>query len=429
MQETNLYRFWEYYAATDQILSWGQSTLKIISSGRLNEHEGPDYQGARFELNGVLFHGAVEMHISLNDWYGHQHHYNPAYREVQLHVLLNEPGCDESTRHVQLSEAIPIFVLPVPQAYLKKNIQTNCRAAKKPQNIKKNLQQLAINRLQYKMHAFRKKLENHSVHQLFYQAYLRALGYPYNKHVFEWLALRVSAEQVNKYRKSPLQLLAMYMGLAGFLDSDFKDSFALSLKRIFNQLSLSLPFAALSQANWQFAAVRPLNHPQFRLAGWVALISRYQTDSLFDFFYSLIEQRLPYPDLLSQLEEYLSLKTDSYWQEHYALEKPVKNHTNKFYLGRQRIKEIIVNLLIPLHLSHAQQKGNIGFVSYLEDFYLYIPGTCTYKSIYRQKPWLKYYISYWPSFTLGQAFIELDESYCRVSKCDRCPLGRVQQML
>ncbi len=425
MQETLLYRYWEYYAASKQVLQWRNNSLRIISAGKLNEHEGPDYQGARFEFNGILFQGAVEMHITLNDWYNHQHHYNPAYREVQLHVVLREPTKEIFVTHSQHSHPIPTFTLPVPTELLNKQRNT-CSASNKTADLKKTLQQLAINRLQYKVHLLQKKLQTFSVRQLFYQGYLKALGYPHNKYIFEWLALRVTEELITKYKNSAMQLLALYLGCAGFLDINFQDPFALNLEKRFKQISMVLRFAPISKNSWQFAAVRPLNHPHFRLAGWVALVSQWSTKHIFDLFFSLIQQRLPYNNLQSELQSFFSVKTDGYWQGHYALEKPIGQKRNRKYLGPDRIKEVITNLLIPLSLAYAHHKKNYGFVAYLEEFYLHIPGVCSYQSIYRRRPWLKEYKKYWPMFNLGQAFIELEESYCRQSKCDLCPLGRKQ---
>ena len=426
MQEALLYRYWEYYAASKQVLSWSGNSLRIISAGTLNEHEGPDYQGACFELNGVLYRGAVEMHIGINDWYKHQHHYDPAYREVQLHVILNGSSGEGAVNHNMRPGTIPTFVLPVPQAYLNKDTRQFCKVCQEPEDITKTLQQLAITRLQYKVHSFRKKLHVFSFHQLFCQYYLRALGYPHNKYVFEWLALRVTDSLISKFKYSGRHLLSLYLGCAGFLDNNFQDPFAAYLKNTFNKIGSTLRFAPLPKNNWQFAAVRPLNHPHFRLAGWVALISSYSAIHISDLFFDLMEQRLPYNNLLSGLNTHLSVETDQYWQDHYALEKPIRQKRNKTYLGPERIKELIVNLLIPLNLAYARQNNNFGFISYLEEFYLQIPGTCSYHSIYRRKPWLKDYKKFWPAFNLGQAFIELEENYCNVLKCNSCPLGRTQ---
>jgi len=426
MQEEMLYRYWEYYAATKKQLSWKGNTLKVISAGTLNEHQGPDYQGSRFEFNGVLFRGAVEMHIKLNDWYHHQHHYDPSYREVQLHVISEKPKKNEHVTHIMRSGRIPTFVLPVPEKFLNKHNPHTCRISQNPSNIIEALQQLALNRLRVKVHSFRKQLNTYSIHQLFYQGYLRALGYPHNKYIFEWLALKVTQELIYKYKNSSAQLLALYLGSAGFLESNFQDKFAEYLKSLFLQISKTLQFAPLLKNNWQLGAVRYVNHPHFRLAGWVALVSNFSTLNIFDFFHSLIQQRLPYNNLLSEIENHLAIKTEKYWQHHYALDKPVHKKQNSSYLGPARIKEIIVNLLIPLSLAQAHQNKNYGFISYLEDLYLNIPGSFSYQGIYRRKQWLKEYEKSWPMFNLGQSFIELEESYCLPLKCNICPLGRVK---
>ncbi len=423
MQEVMLYRYWEYYASVKKVIFWRGNTLKIISSGTLNEHEGPDYQGARFEFNGVLYQGAVEMHINLNDWYNHQHHYDPAYKEVQLHIINTEPEKKAMVGHKMRKEPIPTFVLPMPSIYQKKTPSLLCSGSQQPLNVTKRLQQLALNRLSYKVHSIQKELDTFTIQQLFYRGYLRAMGYPHNKHVFEWLALRVSIELINKYKNSPVQLLALYLGSAGFLDENFHGSFAGYVKETFNKMSRFLSYTPLAKTSWQFAAVRPLNHPHFRLAGWVALLSHYSSIYIFDLFLGLIQERMPYKILLSNLQEHLQIKPGKYWQRHYALDKPTKQKQNKYFFGQQRIKEIIVNLFIPLSLADAHNKKAYGFISYLEELYLSIPGACSYQSLYRRKPWLKRYKNYWNSFNLGQALIELEENFCIPLKCTVCPLA------
>ena len=74
MQEAELYRYWEFYKKSGETLFWENNHLKILDTGDLNQHSGPDFRFARFQFNDIIYHGAVEFHLDINDWYRHNHH-------------------------------------------------------------------------------------------------------------------------------------------------------------------------------------------------------------------------------------------------------------------------------------------------------------------------------------------------------------------
>lgn len=62
--------------------------LEIISFGEYNKNEsGPDFFHAKLIIDGVVWFGNVEFHLKASDWYKHQHHADPAYDHVILHVV------------------------------------------------------------------------------------------------------------------------------------------------------------------------------------------------------------------------------------------------------------------------------------------------------------------------------------------------------
>ena len=140
-----------------------------------------------------------------------------------------------------------------------------------------------------------------------------------------------------------------------------------------------------------------------------------------------MRQRLDYQNTYSVLQDLLVLKTDGYWQEHFALDKPLKQKKNNVYLGQDRINELITNLIIPICLSKAYKNNNLGFISYLEEFYLWMPGKCNYGSLFRKRPWLKEYQNIWQSCNTGQALLQIDDVYCSRNRCNKCPLGRIRK--
>jgi Protein of unknown function (DUF2851) len=425
MQEAELYNYWQYYARAAKTIHWNKNKLKILQTGQLNEHQGPDFQYARFELNGITYQGAVEFHLELDDWYRHKHHYDPAYQDVVLHVVAKAPKNNKQVRHHISGRDIPTFMLGKP-------VIPASRLVCKPANLNnaetiKRLQKLALDRLNFKVQSFTKSLKSHSEHALFYRSFFRILGYPNNKHIFELLSQKVPQQIYEDYKDRPNLLMALYFGSSGFLQESFKDQFAVKLQKLYYHYAAILSLSSLDKKQWQMSANRPLNHPQLRIAAWVTLLLSLNNQAPFNMLNGLLQKRLNYQELFDKLHKIFALKTQGYWQRHYALERQAKNKTIQLFFGHNRINEIISNLVIPLCMAKAKKNNNLGFISFLQEFYLWMPGSCSYGSLFRKSPWLKDYINIWQSCNSGQALLHLNEIYCSGNLCLRCPLERKLQ--
>jgi hypothetical protein len=218
--------------------------------------------------------------------------------------------------------------------------------------------------------------------------------------------------------------MAVYFGCAGFLQGRYNDIFAIRLQKLFSRYQASLSCSILNPLQWQMSAVRPLNHPHFRIAAWIAFLFSLHNNAPFNVIYDLLQQRLEYKQANQQLHALLSIKTRGYWREHYALDKPLKHKKNDVYLGAGRINELLSNLIIPLSIARSNKSQNPGFSSYLKEFYLWMPGKSGYGSLFRKQPWLREYQNIWQSCNAGQALLHLNNVYCSVNQCAVCPLGR-----
>lgn len=67
-------------------------TLEIISQGKLNKGAGPDFLHAGLIIDGVEWHGCVEIHKNSEEWYTHGHHKDSHYNAVVLHVVYDTEG-------------------------------------------------------------------------------------------------------------------------------------------------------------------------------------------------------------------------------------------------------------------------------------------------------------------------------------------------
>ena len=62
--------------------------LKIVYPGRVNDDRGADFRDAVIATSQGLIRGDIEVHVSSSAWQAHQHHQDPVYNRVILHVVL-----------------------------------------------------------------------------------------------------------------------------------------------------------------------------------------------------------------------------------------------------------------------------------------------------------------------------------------------------
>ncbi|MBU2019768.1 MAG: DUF2851 family protein, partial [Bacteroidetes bacterium] len=89
MNESYLHFLWEMRYLPSTVLELTDKTeFRILKFGTYNKNEsGPDFLEASLEINSVILHGNIEFHLKSSDWYLHNHHLDPAYNNVILHVV------------------------------------------------------------------------------------------------------------------------------------------------------------------------------------------------------------------------------------------------------------------------------------------------------------------------------------------------------
>ena len=428
MQEAQLYAMWQNLARSGQSVQTAAYHLRVIEAGQLNLHRGPDFISAVFELNGTRITGDVEMHRHLDDWYKHQHHLDPFFKNVSLHVVLAPPMKGLQTVVTALSKrSIPSLQLDaslLPRLF--QQTHSNCKAGASL-NLAA-IRQLALERLHYKIRHFQHLLENQPAEQIFYEYFLRILGYPVNAWSFQLLARRLPwswlAGHWSSFWPGAELLYALYSGMAGFLPESSSDVFVRRLINQYQQFKNMLPAAPLSQAHWQFSGLRPLNHPHYRLAGWVALLCAHR-QLPFNLLDQLFSARLPLKQLLARLKTFFRIKPQGYWLQHHILGAKSTKVQNRQFFGPARSLEIIINLLIPLFAARALTRQSWGFFEYLREFYLFLPLQCSYRKFKSYFKWLSLYQKRFPRQALMQALLQLHEHYCQTNQCNFCPVQHI----
>jgi hypothetical protein len=63
---------------------------QVLSPGRINPHEGPDFRDVALLINGKIIIGDAEFHHNSSLWFDHKHSEDSNYKNVILHIVLND---------------------------------------------------------------------------------------------------------------------------------------------------------------------------------------------------------------------------------------------------------------------------------------------------------------------------------------------------
>jgi len=95
-------------------------TVRVIATGTLNTGGGPDFREAVLQIGGVTYHGDVEIHRTLMDWFHHRHEKDARYNNVVLHVILEQPA-EQLPIRTPSGRSLPVLVL---ESFLSESIHS-----------------------------------------------------------------------------------------------------------------------------------------------------------------------------------------------------------------------------------------------------------------------------------------------------------------
>ena len=273
--------------------------ITIISPGEHNEHRGgPDFIGGKIGIDGMVLFGDIEIHRDHDDWQKHNHAGDANYSQVILHVvhefdedaelkppniptLVLKENLDFSHRHFwqelfekhyARSPELPCFPhnLSVPMK-LKRKLIDKMSAARLDELVAR-----------YDITSKEKLLST------VYEGVLDALGYSENREPMKALASILSRDLLMDIRKrersDSLESIfeALFLGASGLLlnpSGEFThdvNEYLIDLKAHWNALQASYPITeTLSESDWAFFRIRPLNTPYRRIALAAALAAKY----------------------------------------------------------------------------------------------------------------------------------------------------------
>ncbi|MFL5772402.1 MAG: DUF2851 family protein, partial [Flavisolibacter sp.] len=231
MNEKLLQFIWQFqYFNRSSLYSVSGEKIEIIFPGKLNHNQGPDFTDAHIRIGGTLLAGSVEIHLKTSQWKEHGHHLDQHYKNVILHVVLENNELEHHVPVLELGSLIPKILLDRYDSLMHSPSFIPCAGSVQ---IVKNItweswkERLLAERLTRKAETiFRFLHENKgNWEETFWWMLARNFGGPVNADAFEAIARSVPLNLVRRHKQQIQQLEALLLGQAGLLNSVFKDDY------------------------------------------------------------------------------------------------------------------------------------------------------------------------------------------------------------
>lgn len=324
--------------------------LSILSAGKRNLLEGPDFLEAEIMLGQEILRGAIEIHWKSSDWYSHHHEQDSLYDEVILHVVAQHDL--KSPIRNRKGQLIPTFILGQLGEYQEPSWPCRLWPEVNAQQFVKVMHQFFERRWQRKCQNWQNAIAATGAEQAFYLGWLDVLGYSQNRAPLHRLGQLIPIEKIyyilERAGQAPIPVLeALLLGTAGFLDYQIppgiKDDsvYFQKLKSDWHHLQNEYHLRVGQNLTWHFARVRPPNYPHRRLAAFaqsiVKIFPQYPGQLFlkklratnFEQFYRWSEEILQQPEGL--------------WKNHPLL----SNSPGKVLMGSERMRDWLTNLVMP----------------------------------------------------------------------------------
>lgn len=200
--------------------------------------------------------------------------------------------------------------------------------------------------------------------QLLYESLLEAMGYRNNRGPFRSLARSVRLETLRRFdlRDTPA-MQAILFGAAGLLPVPRtlagKENRAAvrALRRRWREIRPSLRIALLHEGDWRFFRLRLSNFPTARIASFTCCLPALFGPESFRDLIALFSAEPPFPRALrAGIVALFRFTPDAYWSHHRHFRSAGTG--GGITIGRERIADCTVNVLIPFVMLYARVFSN-----------------------------------------------------------------------
>ena len=279
MREEFLYYIWENRLTDKDLKTTEGESVEVVTTGYRNTDSGPDFLEAKIQIGDKLWAGHVEIHVKSSDWNRHGHQNDKAYKNVILHVVYENDLQVNDIPTLELKGHFDESLFAQYQRLIASKTWIPCEKsiAQVPVFTRLSwLDRMAVERLESKSGAVTKILEANQFdwEDALYKLLMRYFGLKVNNEAFEYLANILPFKTLLKHADNLLQVEAMLMGCAGFLEDDFTEDYPLLLKREFAVMKAKFNLLTMPAERWRFMRMRPSNFPTIRLAQMTQLIHK-----------------------------------------------------------------------------------------------------------------------------------------------------------
>lgn len=417
MNEAFLQTIWKYkLIGQATFIGTKGERITVVSVGEHNQDAGPDFFNSKISINDILLLGNVEVHTKTSDWNKHKHQYNRVYDNLILHVVYEHDVDLIQNEHFNVSvlELKSLIKPELIQQY--KNIEESKRPIPCGHSIvsvsnvvwKSWLDRLAVSRIESKTgyieHLFNYCQQNYE--DTLYILLSKSFGFKINADAFELLAKSLPYSTLKRYSNHLLQLEALLLGMAGFLDELFTEEYPKLLQNEFEFLKHKHQLVPIKKEIWKFAKTRPFNFPTVRLAQMACLLHKNHS------LYHLLETK---PGI-EQLRIFFDVPTQPYWMQHFQLDTVSENCLKP--IGDSAFQSIVINAIVPFLFFNAKHTANESFLDYALELLIEIPAEVNRKTKEFSKLGVKT-----QNAMESQAQIQLYDLFCSKKQCLQCHVG------
>lgn len=409
--EKLLQYIWQFqYFNKAELQTTAGEKLQIIFPGKLNSNQGPDFTSAQIIIENTTLAGSIELHLKASQWNEHGHENDANYKNVILHVVLENDLPVSTIPVLELQSRISNLLLDRYTGLM--NSVNFIPCANSVADVKEITwlawkERLLAERLTRKSSIVFKFLEENNDHweESFWWMLSRNFGMKVNSDAFESMARSIPVNILAKHKNRIHQLEALLFGQSGLLKENLNEDYPKLLQREYNFLKKKYDLKPI-HGHVHFLRMRPGNFPTIRLSQLAALIQNSA-----HLFSKVLEI-----EKVSEVQKMFDVTSNDYWHYHYRFD--IASSFKKKAIGKDMIDNIIINTIIPVlfayGLYHKEEKYKSKAILWLEEL------SAEINSI--TKGFTNLELSNRSAFD-SQAFIELKTQYCDHKHCLQCAIG------
>ena len=411
MTERLLQYIWQFqfFNLADLRLVTGEP-LQIITPGKFNTNQGPDFLEAKIKIDQTTWAGNIELHLNEDDWVRHDHQNDPNYQNVILHVIWSQAARSLQLPTLNLGDRVSKLLLHRYESLMLNAGFVACSDSvlQVPEITWQGWKErMLVERLERKSAMITEYLTQSKEHweEVFWWLIARNFGTKVNGEAFEAIARSIPLNLLSKHKNQIHQLEAFLFGQAGLLNRKFKEDYPVMLKKEYFFYKKKYRLTNINHPI-HLLRMRPGNFPTVRLAQLAMLI--HHSLHLFSVIKEVITVR--------ELRNLFLVTANDYWHYHYLFDEPSVYHEKK--LGEEMFTNILINTIAPVLFTYGKHQKIDQFkrkaVQWLE--------TAAAERNTITRKWVGLGISN-NNAADSQALLELKQQYCDCRRCLECAIG------